>query len=180
MLKGSSVQGRATFARTQERGNELRMRTAGARTSRVAAEDNQELNCFWSGNSLCSLQYVAGKGVPLFIGSNAKFACTAEREPPSELWAISDVKRKKEREREREKKQQRPRLSSNAIHLCASCNSVRELRNFGFRFRIRFINLSWSITDVSSSVLPAFSGFNEWPKLVEGYRGKWETLQLRN
>lgn len=61
-----------------------------ARTSRVAAEDNRELNCFWSGNSVCSLQYVAGKGAPLFIESNAKFACTVEREPPpSQLSTIS-------------------------------------------------------------------------------------------
>lgn len=79
---------RETIVEIMER--ERRNENPCARTSRVAAEDNRELNCFWSGNSVCSLQYVAGKGAPLFIESNAKFACTVEREPPpSQLSTIS-------------------------------------------------------------------------------------------
>lgn len=61
----------------------------------MAAEDNRELNCFWSGNSVCSLRYVAGKGAPLFIESNAKFACTVEREPPSQLSTIPEYAKNK-------------------------------------------------------------------------------------
>ena len=168
MLKGSSPSKGARLCKKTQKGNANENRWA--RTSRVAAEDNRELNCFWSGNSLCSLQYVAGKGVPLFIGSNAKFACTGEREPPSELWTISDVKK----EKKGKKKKQRPRLSSNAIHLCAS---VHELRNFGacFRFRIRFISLSW----YPRCWLFGF-GFSEWPKLAKVRESREENEQLCN
>lgn len=91
-----------------------------ARTSRVAAEDNRELNCFWSGNSVCSLQYVAGKGAPLFIESNAKFACTVEREPPSELSTISP-------ERSTRKPKTDHAFPPNAIRLCATVIREREI-----------------------------------------------------